>query len=54
MECNRGYDDFDENRPEDSKETEAAPANTRNYLLLKGEMKYISDINSIVFLCSPM
>ncbi|CAG9765027.1 unnamed protein product [Ceutorhynchus assimilis] len=54
MECNRGYDNFDENRAEDSKETENANVIAKNYLLLKGQMKFIPDINSIVFLCSPI
>lgn len=50
MECNKGYKVFDADRPEDSKEND----DQKGYLLLKGQMKHISEINSIVFLCSPM
>ncbi|XP_066259334.1 soluble guanylate cyclase 89Da-like [Euwallacea similis] len=50
MECNRGHELFDV-RGEDCKETEGQGG---NYLLLKGQMKFVQEINSIVFLCSPI
>lgn len=55
MECNRGYDNFEQVQGADSKEGEdTIVIDPRNYLLLKGQMKHIIEIDCIVFLCSPM
>ncbi|ENN80401.1 hypothetical protein YQE_03173, partial [Dendroctonus ponderosae] len=55
MECNRGYDNFETVRAAESKEGEdTIVIDPRNYLLLKGQMKHIVEIDCIVFLCSPI
>lgn len=61
LECNRGSCDFTleaEHTLDDEKEKEKEKGNspqpgTKN-ILLKGQMKYIKDINAIIYLCSPM
>nr|XP_023019208.1 soluble guanylate cyclase 89Db-like [Leptinotarsa decemlineata] len=57
LECNRGitnYNDSEESEEikEDSGSISPVPG-TKN-ILLKGQMKYIRDINSIIYLCSPI
>ncbi|XP_050314807.1 soluble guanylate cyclase 89Da-like [Anthonomus grandis grandis] len=56
MECNRGYGNFDNVKADESRDAEGPeiPKEPKNNLLLKGQMKYIHDINSIIFLCSPI
>ncbi|XP_045483815.1 soluble guanylate cyclase 89Da-like [Harmonia axyridis] len=62
LECNVGAGDFlhDEHLEEEAQgEQKATPtpqeieASKRN-ILLKGQMKYLEDINALVFLCSPI
>ncbi|XP_044761519.1 soluble guanylate cyclase 89Da-like [Coccinella septempunctata] len=63
LECNVGAGDFlyddhveKEDVSIDQKEvpsTESVEASKRN-ILLKGQMKYLDDINALVFLCSPI
>lgn len=56
MECNRGVTNFNDTVEEvhvrDDNNTTPSPG-TKN-LLLKGQMKYIPDINAIIYLCSPV
>ncbi|XP_076255247.1 soluble guanylate cyclase 89Db-like [Rhynchophorus ferrugineus] len=55
MECNRGYGTYDVAVVGDEiKDIDISNPPTKNFLLLKGQMKFISDINGIIFLCSPI
>lgn len=57
------YDDFNEESqagPEFSREeggskaVERKPSQGGRSILLKGEMRYLKDVNMLVFLCSPL
>jgi Heme NO binding associated len=55
------FDDLDaQNAPEFSRdEGQGAPKDRRNSqssknILLKGEMRYLKDVNMLIFLCSPL
>lgn len=66
LECNRGKGDYikeveaeksNKSDKKDQKEVKgeaSSPAKGLKNLLLKGQMKYLSDINAIIFLCSPV
>lgn len=47
LECNRGSSDFT------SKDSNKTASELKN-ILLKGQMKYVKDLNAIIFLCSPI
>lgn len=56
-----GFDDFNEeqqSKPEFSREevvkVERKPSEGGRSILLKGEMRYLKDVNMLVFLCSPL
>ncbi|KAL1508915.1 hypothetical protein ABEB36_003734 [Hypothenemus hampei] len=51
IECNRGYEIFDSKELNVNKKIKCS---NKNYLLLRGQMKHISDVNCIIFLCSPI
>lgn len=52
LECNWGIGDFTVKKEAgDNRETKSPEVKN---LLLKGQMKYIGDINDVLFLCSPM
>ncbi|KAJ3650329.1 hypothetical protein Zmor_022024 [Zophobas morio] len=51
LECNRGSGNFISREHPDS--NRSSPSELKN-VLLKGQMKFISDINAIIFLCSPI
>lgn len=56
LECNRGVTNFN-TEPEEPVITEGehvSPAPGSKNILLKGQMKYINDINAIIYLCSPV
>ncbi|RZC39378.1 soluble guanylate cyclase 89Db-like [Asbolus verrucosus] len=50
LECNRGSSDF---RETETNKDNNQLSETKN-ILLKGQMKFIGDINAIIFLCSPI
>lgn len=55
LECNRGVHNFTVKTETTGKEdTNRAMSPEIKNLLLKGQMKFIKDINAIIFLCSPM
>ncbi|CAH1111121.1 unnamed protein product [Psylliodes chrysocephalus] len=59
MECNRGIENYNEITDETNaaKEKEekrlSTPQEIKN-IILKGQMKYVKDINAIIYLCSPV
>lgn len=53
LECSLGFVNFNEEKDPDE-EKSSPPSKTSRNILLKGQMKYIQDINSIFYLCSPM
>ncbi|CAH1996759.1 unnamed protein product [Acanthoscelides obtectus] len=59
MECNRGIVNFNEeeqivNESRDDEEGTSSPLPGTKNILLKGQMKYIRDVNAVFYLCSPV
>nr|CAI5835089.1 unnamed protein product [Callosobruchus analis] len=59
MECNRGIVNFNEeeqtvNESRDDEEGTSLPQADMKNILLKGQMKYIRDVNAVFYLCSPV
>lgn len=57
LECNRGITNFNNAEAETNKHSEdstTSPVPGSKNILLKGQMKYISDINCLIYLCSPV
>nr|CAH7747443.1 unnamed protein product [Callosobruchus chinensis] len=59
MECNRGIVNFNEeeqtvNESRDDEEGTSSPQPDMKNILLKGQMKYIRDVNAVFYLCSPV
>lgn len=56
LECNRGQGDFTIKIKQENielKQTTSPLPGTKN-VLLKGQMKFLEDINAVIFLCSPV
>ncbi|CAG9858831.1 unnamed protein product [Phyllotreta striolata] len=59
MECNRGIENFNEiteetNAIAEKEDARASSPQELKNILLKGQMKYVKDIEAIIFLCSPV
>ncbi|KAK9885018.1 hypothetical protein WA026_009245 [Henosepilachna vigintioctopunctata] len=64
LECNRGFGDFvhDDNNEQDNANLEnetkiskaKSPEPGNRNIILKGQMKFLEDINALVYLCSPI
>ncbi|XP_072375287.1 soluble guanylate cyclase 89Da-like [Diabrotica undecimpunctata] len=57
MECNRGvqnYNDVPEEGVAANEEPDPSTPKEIKNIILKGQMKYIKDINAIIYLCSPV
>ncbi|KAL3278570.1 hypothetical protein HHI36_016116 [Cryptolaemus montrouzieri] len=62
LECNVGVGDFvyddhieqDDHKVENNIPVPKSPEQGNRNILLKGQMKYLDDINALVFLCSPI
>ncbi|XP_044258935.1 soluble guanylate cyclase 89Db-like [Tribolium madens] len=52
LECNRGTNNF--TKTENKTDSNRAASPELKNLLLKGQMKFVKDINAIIFLCSPI
>jgi guanylate cyclase len=53
LECDRGTNDDSRAGGEDSNRLSSPSSELKN-ILLKGQMKYIKDVNALIFLCSPV
>jgi hypothetical protein len=53
LECDRGTNDDSRAGGGDSNRLSSPSSELKN-ILLKGQMKYIKDVNALIFLCSPV
>ncbi|XP_068911277.1 soluble guanylate cyclase 89Da-like isoform X2 [Tenebrio molitor] len=53
LECDRGTNDDSRAGGEDSNRLSSPSSELKN-ILLKGQMKYVKDVNALIFLCSPV
>lgn len=59
MECNRGIENYNEitdeiNAAKEKEEKRLSTPQEIKNIILKGQMKYVKDINAIIYLCSPV